>query len=319
MKPELKNNITRTFYKVGFQLKKHSPAILVGAGVVGVVASTVLACRATLKAGAVIEEHNKQVDVIHNCMETGQCPTGEYTDKDGKKDLTIAYTQTGFKFVKLYGPAVLLGTASVVSILASHRILNQRNAALASAYAIVDTGFKNYRKNVKERFGDRVDYELKHNIKAKEITTIEVDENGNQVEKTKTVDVIDKTTADNLQYSDFAKIFDETNPNWTKNPEYNLMFLKGQQAALNNRLQSRGFLFLNEVYTALGFDETQAGHEVGWIYDEKQPNGDNFIDFGIYDIHKEPARRFVNGLERSIILDFNVDGPIISKVKWAKA
>jgi len=317
MKPELKNNITRTFYKVGFQLKKHSPAILVGAGVVGVVASTVLACRATLKAGAVIEEHNKQVDVIHNCMETGQCPTGEYTDKDGKKDLTIAYTQTGFKFVKLYGPAVLLGTASVVSILASHRILNQRNAALASAYAIVDTGFKNYRKNVKERFGDRVDYELKHNIKAQEIKTIEVDENGNQVEKTKTVDVVTQT--DNLQYSDFAKIFDETNPNWTKDPEYNLMFLKGQQAYLNKRLQAKGYMFLNEVYKALGFDETKAGQVVGWTYDEKNPNGDNFIDFGIYDIHKAATRKFVNGLERSVILDFNVEGDILNAIKWAKA
>lgn len=317
MKPELKNNITRTFYKVGFQLKKHSPAILVGAGVVGVVASTVLACRATLKAGAVIEEHNKQVDVIHNCMETGQCPTGEYTDKDGKKDLTIAYTQTGFKFVKLYGPAVLLGTASVVSILASHRILNQRNAALASAYAIVDTGFKNYRKNVKERFGDRVDYELKHNIKAQEIKTIEVDENGNQVEKAKTVDVATQT--DNLQYSDFAKIFDETNPNWTKDPEYNLMFLKGQQAYLNQRLQAKGYMFLNEVYKALGFDETKAGQVVGWTYDKKNPNGDNFIDFGIYDIHKAATRKFVNGLERSVILDFNVEGDILNAIKWAKA
>ena len=319
MKKELINNISRNFHQVMFQVKKHSPAILVGAGVVGVVTSAVLACKATLTAGAILDEHNKQVDMIHNCIETGQCPTGEYTDKDGKKDLTIAYTQTGVKFVKLYGPSVLLGAASIVSIVASHKILTERNAALASAYAIVDKGFKNYRKNVKERFGDRVDYELRHNIKAKEIKTIEVDENGNQVEKTKTVDTIDNATANNLKYSDFAKIFDESNPNWTKDPEYNLMFLKGQQAYFNQRLQSKGYVFLNEVYKALGFEETKAGHVVGWTYDEKEPNGDNFIDFGIYDIHKEAARRFVNGLERSIILDFNVENNIIDTIKWAKA
>ena len=317
MKKDLLNNVSRTFHKVGFQVKKHSPAILVGAGVVGVVSSAVMACKATLKAGDILEEHNKKVEVIHNCIDTGKCPAGEYTDKDGKKDLTIAYTQTGVKFVKLYGPSVLLGTASIVSILASHKILTERNAAIASAYAIVDKGFKNYRKNVKERFGDRVDYELKHNIKAQEIKTIEVDENGNQVEKTKTVDVA--TNTDNLEYSDFARIFDETNPNWTKDPEYNLMFLKSQQAYLNNKLQAKGFLFLNEVYKALGFEESKAGQVVGWTYDKDCPNGDNFVDFGIYDIHKAAARKFVNGLERSIVLDFNVEGDILNAIKWARA
>lgn len=319
MKSNLLNNMSRTFHKVGFQVKKHSPAILVVAGVVGVVTSAVMACKATTKAGTIVEDHNKKLEVIHDCMETGKCPTGEYTDKDGKKDLTIAYTQTGLQFAKLYGPSVLLGTVSIVSILASHRILNQRNAALASAYAIVDKGFKNYRKNVKDRFGERVDYELKHNIKAQEIKTIEIDENGNQVEKTKTVDVIDNVTAENLKYSDFAKVFDETNPNWTKDPEYNLTFLKMVQAQANEKLQRKGYLFLNEVYKSLGFEETKAGQVVGWTYDDKCPNGDNFVDFGIYDIHKEAARRFVNGLERSIILDFNVETNVLDTIKWAKA
>lgn len=306
------NTVSRSLHKVGFQLKKHSPTILVGAGVVGVVGSTVLACKATTKAGAILEEHKKQVEQIHQCMnDTELLASGNYTVEDSKKDLTIAYTQTGFKLVKLYAPSVVLGTVSIASIIASHNILNKRNAAISAAYAVVDKSFKNYRKNVKERFGDRVDYELRHNIKAEQIKTIDIDENGNQVEETKTIDVMSKE----LEYSDFAKFFDELNPNWTKDPEYNLTFLKMQQNWANQRLQAEGFLFLNDVYEALGIPRTKAGNVVGWIYDEKNPNGDNYIDFGIYDVHKRAAREFVNGYERSILLDFNVDGPILNKLK----
>ena len=64
------------------------------------------------------------------------------------------------------------------------------------------------------------------------------------------------------------------------------------------------------MYDALGFDRTQAGQIVGWVYDEKNPTGDNFIDFGIYDINDPQKVRFINGHERSILLDFNVDGNV---------
>lgn len=305
-------NVSRGFHKVGFQVKKHSPVILVGAGIVGVVASTVMACKATTKAGIILENHNKKVEDIHECAEEHK-NDGTYTEQDIKKDLTIVYTQTGLWFVKLYAPAATLGALSIVSILASHRILSKRNAAISAAYAVVDRGFKNYRKNVKERFGDRVDYELKHNIKAEQIKTIDIDENGNQVESTKNVDV--SFTPDNMEYSDYARFFDEANPNWTKDPEYNLTFLKMQQNWANQRLQQQGYLFLNDVYDALGIDRSKAGQVVGWIYDPSDENRDNFVDFGIYDIHKARARAFVNGYERNILLDFNPDGVILGQLK----
>ena len=78
----------------------------------------------------------------------------------------------------------------------------------------------------------------------------------------------------------------------------------------NQKLQTQGYLFLNDVYKMLGFKPTKAGHVVGWIYDEKHPIGDNYVDFGIYDIENEATRRFMNGLEQNVILDFNVDGNI---------
>lgn len=308
-KAELVTKLSRGFHKVSFQLKKHSPAILVGAGVVGVVASTVLACKATTKLEGILQESHGRVDKIHQCEESGKViETGEeYTQKDAKKDLTIVYTQTGMKLVKLYAPAVLLGAASVASIVASHHILNKRNVALSAAYAVIDKNFKDYRKNVRQRFGDKVDFDLRHNIKAEQVDVVETDENGKETVKKETVEVADYKKE---QYSDYAVFFDELNPNWNRDPEYNLMFLKLQERYANDRLKAKGFLYLNEVYEMIGHPITKAGQVVGWIYDEKNPVGDNYVDFGIYDVNKRRAQEFVNGYEKSILLDFNVDGNI---------
>lgn len=308
-KPEIINSITRTFHKAGFQLKKHSPEILITVGVVGTVVSTVMACKATTKVSEILEETKDQVDIIHEGVEEGNINGTEYTQEDGKKDLTIVYAQTGLKFVKLYGPSVMLGVASIGCILTSHHIIRKRNVALAAAYATIDTSFKKYRGRVVERFGEALDKELKYNTKVKEIEETVVNEDGSQTTVKKTVNV-----ADPNNYSDYARFFDEYCAGWTKDPELNLLFLKQQQNWANEKLKIKGHLFLNEVYDMLGIPRTKAGQVVGWIYDEKHPVGDNFVDFGIYDIYNEKARDFVNGYERSILLDFNVDGNILDMI-----
>lgn len=310
-KAEIMNTLTRKFYRVGFKFKKHSPEILVGAGVVGVVASAVMACKATTKLDDVLAETKDTVDKIHDVTEHPEkIPEGkEYTVEDSKKDLTIVYTQAGVKLVKLYGPAVVLGTISIAAIIGGHHILRKRNIALAAAYTAVDKGFKEYRGRVLERFGEEVDRELRYNIKAKEIEKTVTDSNGKETVVKETVDVADPNLT-----SDYARFFDDGCTGWTKDPEFNLMFLKDQQRYANDLLKSKGHLFLNEVYDMLGIPRTQAGQVVGWIYDEKNPIGDNFIDFGIYDIADERKRSFVNGYERTILLDFNVDGNILEMI-----
>lgn len=310
-KAEIMNTLTRKFYRVGFKFKKHSPEILVGAGVVGVVASVVMACKATTKLDDVLAETKDTVDKIHDVTEHPEkIPEGkEYTVEDSKKDLTIVYTQAGVKLVKLYGPAVVLGTVSIAAIIGGHHILRKRNIALAAAYTAVDKGFKEYRGRVLERFGEEVDRELRYNIKAKEIEKTVTDANGKETVVKETVDVADPNLT-----SDYARFFDDGCTGWTKDPEFNLMFLKDQQRYANDLFKSKGHLFLNEVYDMLGIPRTQAGQVVGWIYDEKNPIGDNFIDFGIYDIADERKRSFVNGYERTILLDFNVDGNILEMI-----
>ena len=306
---EIINSVSYNAHRIGFKIKKASPEIMVVAGVVGVVASTVMACKATTKVNDILEETKKQVDDVHNVLDSDVVSEDEYNNDDAKKDLAIIYTQTGVKLIKLYAPSVIVGALSITGILASHKILKKRNVALTAAYATIDRSFKEYRGRVVERFGKELDRELRYNIKAQEIEEKTVDKDGNETIEKKTISVVDPN-----MYSDYARIFDNGSMGWTKDPEYNLMFLKLQQNQANDRLRAQGYLFLNDVYDMLGIPRTKAGQIVGWIYDEENPVGDNFVDFGIYDIYNEKACDFVNGRERSIVLDFNVDGNILDMI-----
>lgn len=307
-KNEIMNSLTRKLNRTGLKIKKYSPEILIAAGVVGTVTSAVMACRATTKLDAVLEETKNETKKIEDFVEENGY-SDKYSEEDIKKDLAIVKTQGIIKVVKLYAPSVVLGGLSLTAIISSNHILRKRNIAIAAAYATVDKSFKDYRSRVVERFGKDLDRELRHNIKMKEVEQIVVDENGNETVEKTTVNV-----AERPEYSDYAKIYDSGNTGWCKDPETNLMVLRRIEDYANDKLKEKGHLFLNEVYDMLGFPRTRAGQEVGWIYDEKEPVGDNYVDFGIYDFAKPKNADFVNGYERSIVLDFNVDGPILDMI-----
>ena len=315
-KTELMTTVSSSFNKIGFKLKKHSPEILVVAGVVGTVVSTVMACKATTKVSDILEKAKEDINSIHDCAANEEF-VEEYTPEDVKKDLTIVYVQTGIKLAKLYAPAVALGALSIGSILASNNILRKRNIALAAAYATIDKGFKEYRNHVVERFGEEVDRELKHGIKAKKIEKVIVGEDGKEKKVKDTISVVER---DSL--SDYSFFFDESNPYWEKDGNYNRMFLLAQQQYANDKLRANGYLFLNDVLDDLGIPRTKAGQIVGWIYNPDNPNGDNYVDFGIYETYRRDEEAFVKDkamherfgkeiYERVVILDFNVDGNIL--------
>lgn len=304
-KAELMNNATRAFHKVGFKLKQYSPEILIVSGVIGGVTAAVMACKATTELDSILEEHKRKSEEIHDAIEHPETLEKPYTEEESKKVITLLYARTGVELVKLYGPSILLGTLSITSILAGHNITRKRNVALAAAYTAMDTSFKEYRGRVVERFGEELDKELRYNIKSQEVEEVVVNEDGSENVIKKTVDVMDPNAI-----SPYAKFFDDGCIGWSKDPEESLWFLKLQQEYANKKLKTRGYLFLNEVYEMLGIPRTAAGCVVGWIYDEKCPNGDNFVDFGLFDVTKPKTRDFVNGYERVILLDFNVDGNI---------
>ena len=307
-KMEISNKLTRAFGKTKLKVKKYSPEILVVAGCIGVVGTIVSACKATTKLSAVLDEGKSNIDQLHDYVETHGY-SEEYTEQDGKKDLAIMYTQTGLQVAKLYAPAVILGTLSITAILTSNNMLRKRNVALAAAYTAVNTSFKEYRGRVVERFGKELDRELRYNIKTKEIEETVVNEDGTETTVKKTVSVVDPNTID-----DSARIWYEGQPGWSKDPEFNLMYLKKQQAYATDKLRAQGYLFMNEVYEMLGYPKTAAGQQIGWIYDEKHPIGDNFVDFGLYNMTNEQTNNFVNGYERSVLLEFNHDGNILEYI-----
>lgn len=308
-KTDVANKLTRTFHRSVAQVKKHSPEILLVAGLVGTVTSAVLACKATTKAGAVLEKSKAKLDAIHQVAENPDY-ADQYTADDKKKDLTIAYVQTGVDFAKLYGPSVLLGAASIVCILASHNIIRKRNVALSAAYAAVNTSFKEYKERVVERFGKELDRELTYNIKAKEVEEVVVNEDGTESTVKKTIEV-----AEGRILSPYAMCFDETCLNWTRNAEENKFFLLQMQAQANDKLKTDGILFLNDVREMLGLPRTPMGQIVGWVYSKNNDIGDNYVDFGIFDIHNKDNREFVNGFEKSVWIEPNVDGEVYQLLK----
>lgn len=302
-KTEIMKSVNGVTSKAVMKLKKHSPEILVVAGIAGTVVSAVLACKATTKVAEILDETKGTLDTIHEGMETGAINGQEYTNDDGKKDTVVVYAQTGMKLAKLYGPAIILGTLSITSILASNNILRKRNVALGAAYVAIDKSFKEYRGRVIERFGDQVDTELKYGIKAKKFEEIEVDpETGKEKKVKKTVMVADP----NLQ-SDYAVYFDSKSRNYETNPDYNRMFLKAQQAFANDKLQTRGHLFLNEVLDDLDLPRTPAGQIVGWTKD----GPDGYVNFRIVEVERETED---GRHEPALLLDFNVEGNIWEKM-----
>jgi hypothetical protein len=284
---------------------KYSPEILLGLGAVGMVASTVLACKATLRIDEINSEANYKLAKIRNGRET--MDEEQYTDEEYKKDLGITYIQTGVNYLKLYGPSVTLGIVSMGLIFSSYGILSKRHTAAMAAYKVLEDAFSKYRERVVDSLGDEKDRAFRFPSTEEKITVEETDSEGKVKKLKKTV-----THLDPEGLSEYARFFDKMSSEWHSDPEYNLMFLRTQQNYANDLLRCRlnGIVFLNEIYTMLGIPISEAGQVVGWV--RGNTDGDGYISFGIYD---DNARDFVNGYNDSILLDFNVDGLVWDKIQ----
>jgi hypothetical protein len=296
--------ISRKVASQALLAQKNAPTLLFGAGVVSMVGSTVLACRATLKLEEVltdIEREKEQAEQIQELVNSEEY-SGEatYTEDEKNHDLSIIKVQGIVKVAKLYAPSIILGGVGIVCLTKSHKILQERNAALTAAYVAIDTAFRRYRERVVERYGDDVDREMRYG--SEEVTVID-EETG------KAVDMV-RAAPDGA--SAYARWFDETNNNWSAPPfeEHNWLWLRTQQNWSNDMLHARGHLFLNEVYGQLGLPHTSAGSVVGWIYKRENERGDNYVDFGCWGEDAGQPIEFFNGRDGAILLDFNVDGPI---------
>jgi len=320
-KEEIMTKATQMLSKTAFKLKKASPTIMVVGAAIGGVTATVLACKATLKAQDILAEHKDSVEKIHEAkdkVDTGEIQLSEgetSTEKDMKDDITKQYLKTGLKLAKVYAPAVGLGAASLGCMFGSHHIMSKRNATLTAAYIALEQTYNSYKNRVTDRFGERVQHELEQNIKAVEVESKKVDENG--------VEEVIKEYKDVAEQADdpCSLIFDETVDTWQRDADLNRNYLLLMESAANKRLRTQGHLFLNEVLSMIGTHggqslRTPTGQIVGWIYDPNDTSLHNHVDFGItnYVPNNEALNNFIRGEERSVKLNFNCDGVIIDKI-----
>ena len=292
--------LKHVFYKAMFKLRKHSPEILTGLGIGGVITGTVLACTATTKLEKTMEPHKKELDDIH----TNPNPD----EAEHRKEIAKAYGRTAWDLAKLYGPAVIVESAGIGCLLGSHKILRDRLTGALGTLATVSGAFDSYKKRVAEKYGEDAEKEIRYDIRDVDVDEEYTDAKGKTKTKKKTYKVVD-----NREKSPYARFYAEGCDGWSKDPGANVTTLMSKQAWLNNRLQIRGYLFLNEVYECLGIPLIREGQYLGWYYDPNDPTLNNKVDFGIYDGHDILKCDFVNGFENVVILDFNIDGNIVDR------
>ena len=281
--------VTRLAGRAGLVLSKHAPTILTAAGTAGFIGTTILASKATLKVEETVAEEAALLVKVHEAHEAGKLE-----DKDALHDKVILYTRMTTKLAKLYAPALILGAASIVSLATGHGIMLKRNASLAAAYAAVDQAFKTYKKKVESKFG-------KEAVLDALVSTTEEDLTKNEP----TLEAI--AAVDDV--SPYGVIFDSSNHNWSADEDLSMLHLKCQQQYANDILQTRGHIFLNEVYKMLGFPHTPAGAVTGWV----KGNGDDFVDFNIFEGTFEGEDEKGRTVTKWA-LDFNVDGVMYDKI-----
>lgn len=306
--PKFVESIKGTAYRAAFKVKKNSPEILFVVGIGGVIFAAVKACKATTKLNDTITAHKEELDAIHTAAEEGVISTLDendvavdevYTDKMVKRDTTKVYAKMGLDVVKLYAPAVIIGGLSIAALTTSHLTLKSRNLGLAAAYTGLEKSFKDYRQRVSDRFGPEIEREIRYNIKTEAVERIETDEKGKE---RKVVEAV--KSFGGLSNGDYTWMFDECNPNWQKDAIFNREWLELKQNQMNNVLQAKGHLFLNDVLDELGFESTKSGQVVGWVYDKHNPDKQDYVDFGLYQLDTA-HQRFIEGIERSVLLAFD--------------
>lgn len=296
------SDITATLYE-------HAPEIGIGFGTVILFGAGIWACKQTLKLPETMEKAKTNIAEVKETIPVEN-------KQEYNKAITKAYTHAAFDILKLYSGPIVTAGLGVTCIAAGTNEYYIRNTALTAEVTSLEAMFTRYRNNVKERYGEQADQELRYGLKRETVTEKVVDE---ETGKKKTVkkDVLvmpDGNRFDN--FSEYGRIWEDSNHNDSSSREYNLFFLHQCEENANRLLKKKGYLFLNEVYEMLGFPPTEAGQRVGWIYDKKHRvtgedyENDNYVDFGITTVNRPVYEEYINGFQPYILLDFNVDGDI---------
>ena len=285
------------FHNVARVVVKHAPTILTATGTVGLVGTAVLASRATLTYKELIADEVMVITDGPNLMKRNE----HYTEDEFRKDRIVCYSRIITKTVKHYAPTIALGVASIAAFWWSHSIQSKRIAGLAAAYAALDTSYRKYKKSVASVIGEESMKKVEEKILDDVVFTDEPFEYDKMAES-----VIP-------EYSPYARIIDETSSVWDPCDDITELNIHAQLQYMNDLLRTRGYLFLSDVYDALGIPRTPASQVVGWLW--KKGDGDHYVSFG--DIEGHRIRFWDDSRRREVanyLLDFNVDGEIVNEI-----
>lgn len=294
------------FYKTKGFISQNAPTILFATGFVSTVAAGVLAAINTPKFAKKVENRKKLLSEIKKAVAEGKKSDGEvYTEADAKADIRLINLRFAMDSVKAYGISLVLTGAGGILIGAGNNIQCKRLAEMSAAYATLASSFKKYSDGVIERFGEKVDGDLRIGFNPDKIEA---------PSEEKKEGVVERKYSDMYKvYSEYARIYDSSNIHFKNQPVYNQVFLDCCEREANDKLRIKKFLYLNEVYDMLGFEPTEAGQIVGWMYDDHRKDG--YVTFNHRNQNYESSCRFMDGECPEVILDFNVDGPITKYFK----
>lgn len=301
------SKISRLLGTLKVRATHHGPTALTVAGIGMLVASGVLAASRTEKIKPVVEEAEKQLH--RTAMEAKDDPG--FTPAEQTAERMQTYVEATKGFLVVYGPAIALGVGGAAAVLYSHGVMKRRNAALVAAYGILERGYAKYRDRVKEVVGEEIEDHIYRGHRV-EVT----DEDGRVWIDKGQIPTRDGHNPPEGGVSEYAVWFGPANRNWNFRPEMNLFFLRGQEKYANHRLQTQGYMMLNDIYDAIGMPRTSAGAVVGWVYNE----GDGYIDFGIPEQGSTEEADYYHFFDEDtkFLLDFNVDGVVYDKIDYIR-
>ena len=286
---------------IGRTIIANRATIATVAGVVGVCGAGVLACRATYKEATVsIQETKMDLEIVKESA---------YTDEKAyNKAIKNVYLDAVKDMCKIYAPSVGLGILSVGAILYGHKSLRAQHLMVAGAYKALTNDFDHYRDKVKAFVGDEKERNISTMKRPPKVVEVENPETG-KLEEEIEADLEDIPTDRSVFIDECSQLWRECNGN-PEELKRRLIKLQDEFTKELNDPKGRGYILLNDVYKALDVPETYAGSCCGWV----RGLGDDRVDFGIFNLHSQAARRFVNGLEDIILLTFNDEGYILDKI-----
>lgn len=210
---------------------KHSPEILTGIGITGMITAGILAVKATPKALILIKERKEELYPL-----------------DEEDDISLTPIETVKTCWKCYIPAAVTCTVSVGCLIGASSVNFRRNAALATAYTISETALKEYQEKVVETIGEKKEKDIKDKIAKDKIDKDPV--NNKEVIITDKGDVL---CYDTLSGRYFKSSMDQ---------------LKKAENDLSRQMRDDMYVSLNEFYSEIGLDGIGVGYELGWNIDD---------------------------------------------------